>query len=130
MKFQDYRLRYRRKLRDFRFHMEKAVNEFGTRCLPFPGKSSTLGDMIGWFDNEIQALLDTVAKANKNFVCFAIVGVLQMLYANGCDHVEGFAIVGVLDSGGFARRIGETHWPPCEEMVDRIWFASCCSSVQ
>jgi chromosome segregation ATPase len=38
MKFQDYCLRHRRKLRDVWFHLEKAVNEFGARCLPFPGK--------------------------------------------------------------------------------------------
>jgi hypothetical protein len=54
-KFQDYRPRYRMNLCNLQFHLKKVVNEFGARCLPFPRKSSTLSDMIGWVDNEIQA---------------------------------------------------------------------------
>jgi hypothetical protein len=57
--------------------MEKAMGEFGAGCLPYPGKNSTISNMIGWFDNEIKALSATIAKANKNFVCYAIVGVLE-----------------------------------------------------
>jgi hypothetical protein len=38
-------------------------------------------------------LLATIAKANKNFVCYAVVGVLRMLYDNGCDHIEGLQTI-------------------------------------
>jgi hypothetical protein len=64
VKFHDYCVRHRRKLRDLRFHLEKAVNEFGAGCLPYPGKNSTISDIIGWSDNEIKALPATVVKAN------------------------------------------------------------------
>jgi hypothetical protein len=44
--------------------------------------------VIGWFDEEIQALPTAVIKANKNFLCYCIAGVLRMLYENGCSHVD------------------------------------------
>jgi hypothetical protein len=80
---------HRRKLCDLQFHLEKAVNDFGAGCLPYPGKNSTISNIIRWFDNEIKALLATIVKVNKNFVCYAFVGVLRMLYDNSCDHIEG-----------------------------------------
>jgi hypothetical protein len=39
-----------------------------------------------------------VVKATKNFVCFAIVGVLRMLYENCCDHVEELQIIMEFDA--------------------------------
>jgi hypothetical protein len=42
-----------------------------------------------WFDNEIEVLPATVAKENNFFVCYAVVGILWMLYDNSCDHIEG-----------------------------------------
>jgi predicted nuclease with TOPRIM domain len=62
-RFQDYRVHHHRKLRGLLFHLEKAVNEFGARCLPYPSKNSTIGDIIGQFDNDIKALPAIVAKA-------------------------------------------------------------------
>jgi hypothetical protein len=92
-KFQEYCVHHRKKLRDLRFHLEKAVNEFGAGCLPYPGKKSTIGSIIGWFDSEIKLLPATIAKANKNFLCYAVVGILRMLYHNGCDHIEGLQTI-------------------------------------
>jgi hypothetical protein len=37
--------------------LEKAVNEIGARCLPYPEKGSTIGQIAGLFGKEIQALL-------------------------------------------------------------------------
>lgn len=84
---------HRQKLRDLRFSLEKAVNEFGASCLPYPRKGSTIGDIVGWFDKEIQALPATFTKADKNFAFYAIVGVLRMLYDFGCGHTEGLQSV-------------------------------------
>jgi hypothetical protein len=88
-RFENYHVHHRRKLHDLRFHLEKAVDEFGAGCLPYPGKNSTIGSTIVWFDNEIEVLPATVAKENKFFVCYAVVGILWMLYDNSCDHIEG-----------------------------------------
>jgi hypothetical protein len=52
------------------------------------GKGSAIGDIIGWFNEEIKVMLATFAKANKYFACYAIVGVLWMLYDSGCDHLS------------------------------------------
>jgi hypothetical protein len=57
------------------------VSEFGASCLPYPGKGSTIREIVEWFDEEI--------TANKNFVCYAIIGVLRMLDDSGCEHFEG-----------------------------------------
>jgi predicted nucleic acid-binding Zn-ribbon protein len=38
MRFQDYRVRHRKKLHDFQINLERAVNEFGVRCHPYPEK--------------------------------------------------------------------------------------------
>jgi hypothetical protein len=100
-KFQEYCVHHRKKLRDLRFHLEKAVNEFGAGCLPYTGKKNTIGSIIGWtigsiigwFDSEIKSLPATIAKANKTFLCYAVVGILLMLYHNGCDHIEGLQTI-------------------------------------
>jgi hypothetical protein len=64
------------------------MNEFDTSSLPYPGKGSTISEIIGWFNEEIKAPLATIAKANKNFVCYDIVGVLWTLYDSSCEHLE------------------------------------------
>jgi hypothetical protein len=70
-------------------NLEKAVNEIGVRCLPYPGKMSTIGEVITWFDMKIQALPSTIAKANKKFLVYCLVGVLKMLYENAkCRHLD------------------------------------------
>jgi hypothetical protein len=81
-KFWDYHVHHCRKLHDLRFHLKKAANECGAGCLPYLGKNNTISDITGWFDNEIKALPATIAKANNFFVCYALVGVLPMLYDN------------------------------------------------
>jgi hypothetical protein len=87
-RFQDYSGHHRMKLRDLRFKLEKVMNEFGAQCLPYPGKGSTIDDIIGWFNEEIKVLPATFTKANNFFACYAIIGVLQMLYDSSCDHLS------------------------------------------
>jgi hypothetical protein len=87
-KFQVYLVRHRKKLHKFRANLEAAVNEIGVKCLTYPGKCSTIGEVIEWFDKEIQALSNAIVRANKNFLCYCIAGVLRMLYDNDCGHVE------------------------------------------
>jgi hypothetical protein len=43
------------------------MNETGLRCLPYPGKGITVGEIVTWFDKEIKALPNAIAKTNKNF---------------------------------------------------------------
>jgi hypothetical protein len=69
--------------------LEKAVTEIGVRCLPYPKKGSTIGEITAWINKEIQALLDAIAKANKNFLVYCLVGVLKMLQERaGCCHLD------------------------------------------
>jgi hypothetical protein len=88
MKFQEYRVRHRKKLCEFRANLEAAVNEIRVNCLPYPGKGRTIGEVIEWFDKEIQALPNATARAHKNFLCYCVAGVIRMLYDNDCIHGE------------------------------------------
>jgi hypothetical protein len=43
---------------------------------------------------EIQALPGAILKANINFLCYCLVGVLKMLYENAnCGHLEGLEAI-------------------------------------
>jgi hypothetical protein len=128
-------------------NQEKAVNEIGMRCRPYPGKNSTIGEIVKWFDKEIQALSGAIFKANKNFLCYCLVGVLKMLYENTkCDHVAGLeAIMNSCDasifddipeeiaklSGCIVKRWWTSHGLPYVTDAFRIvpevmMFATCC----
>jgi uncharacterized ubiquitin-like protein YukD len=78
-KFCDYQISQRKKLHDLRMELEHAMNEIGVRCLPYPSKGSTIGAFTAWFTQEIQALPDAIAKANKNFLVYCLIGALKML---------------------------------------------------
>jgi hypothetical protein len=78
-KIQDYCLGHRKRLRVLRMNLEGALNEIGAWCLSYPRKGSTIGEVIAWFEKEIQALPDVIAKANKNFLVYCLIGVLKML---------------------------------------------------
>lgn len=70
------------------------MNENGAQCLPYPEKRSTIGEIVAWFDKEIQALPDTIAKANKNFLFYCLIGVLLMLQGHAkCRHIDGLAAI-------------------------------------
>jgi hypothetical protein len=87
--FHDYCIHHRKKLREVQINLEKEMNEIGGWCLPYPGKGSTIDEIVEWFDKEIWALLGAITKANKNFLCYCLVGVLRMLYENAdCDHLD------------------------------------------
>jgi hypothetical protein len=69
--------------------LERAMNDIGVRCLPYSKKGSTIGEITAWFTNEIQALLNAIAKANKNFLVYCLIGVLKMLQEHArCSHVR------------------------------------------
>jgi hypothetical protein len=79
--------------------------------LPYPRKNSTIGEVVEWFDKEIQSLLGAIAKVNKNFLCYCIAGILRLLYENAnCGHTRGD---------------WETFGVYCKEMVGLTWFALC-----
>jgi hypothetical protein len=52
-KNRDYRIGHRKRLREPHMNLEKVMNEIGVRCLPYPRKKSTIGEIITWFDTEI-----------------------------------------------------------------------------
>jgi hypothetical protein len=113
---------HREKLHEFLANMEKAVNEIGVQCMPYPGKNSTISKFVGWFDKEIQAMPSAIAKANNNFLCYYIAGVLRMLYESAnCSHIEELQTImnscnaSILDDipddlGKLSRRIVRKWW--------------------
>jgi hypothetical protein len=93
-KIRDYCLRHRKRLHVLRMNLEGALNEIGVWCLPYPRKGSTISEVIAWFEKEIQALPDVIAKANKNFLVYCIIGVLKMLQGHAeCHHVDGLGAI-------------------------------------
>jgi hypothetical protein len=66
------------------------MKKIDVRCLPYPGKSSTIGKVIAWFNKEIRALPSAIMKANNNFLVYCLAGVLKMLNEGvKCDHLDG-----------------------------------------
>jgi hypothetical protein len=71
------------------FMIIASIIAIGGWCLPYAGKGSTIDEIVEWFDKEIWALLGAITKANQNFLCYCLVGVLRMLYENAdCDHLD------------------------------------------
>jgi hypothetical protein len=149
-KYQDYHVRYLKKLRKFCTILEKAVNKNGVKCLPYQGKNSTIVKVIRWFDKDIQALPTAITKVNKNFLSYCITGVLRMHYENDCGHVEqlqtimnscGASILGDIpeEIGKLAGRIVSKWWvthglPYVMELFHvtpevRMFFAFCNVSI-
>jgi hypothetical protein len=74
--------------------LEKAVNEIGVQCLPYPIKNSIIGEVLSWFDKEIKVLHDAITKAHTNFLVYCLVGVLKMLQGHAqCCHLDGFDVI-------------------------------------
>jgi hypothetical protein len=118
--------------------LEKAVNEIGVRCLPYPPKNSTIGEVITWFDKEIKALPSAIAKANKIFLVYYLIEVLKMLLGHAqCHHVDGLdAIISSCDASITApivKRWWTSHGVPYVtdnfrvEPEVRLFFIVCCS---
>jgi hypothetical protein len=85
--FQRYQVQHCKKLHDLWFNLENVLGDLGVQCLPYPGKGRTIGDIVRWFDGEVKSLPATFMKANKNFACYAIAGVLRMLQEASCKHL-------------------------------------------
>jgi hypothetical protein len=106
------------------------MNEIGVRRLPYPGKGSAIGEIVEWFDKEIQALPGAIMKADKNFLCYCLAGVLTMLYENASSgHLEGLeAIMNSCDASlldDITRSASEALEANCEEMVGFARLALC-----
>jgi hypothetical protein len=129
-KFQDYHVHHCKKLCDLQFNLEKVVSEFGAGCLPYPGKNSTISNIIGWFDNELKALSATIVKANKNFVCYAIVAILRMLYHNSCEHIEVLQSIMALCDLSILEDLPEELTKLTGHLVKKRWAAVNYGFVQ
>jgi hypothetical protein len=120
-RFQNYRVCHRKKLCDFQINLGKAVNEFGVRCIPYPEKNSTIGEVVGWFDKEINVLPAAIAKVNKNFVCYVVAGVLWMLHENGCGHVEGLQTIMFLCDASMLEDLPDEIAKLTSRLVKKWW---------
>lgn len=114
-------MHHRKKLHDFKVNLEKAVNEFGVKCLPYLEKNSTIGEVVGWFDKEIKVLSAAIAKANKNFICYCVAGVLRMLYENVCGHVEGLQTIMASCDALILEDIPDEIGKPTSRIVRKWW---------
>jgi hypothetical protein len=45
-----------KKHRELHLNLESVMSEIGGRCLLYPGKGSTIGEIVEWFDKEIWVL--------------------------------------------------------------------------
>jgi hypothetical protein len=70
--FWAYRVSHRKKLHDLCMELERAINDIGARCLLYPKKGSTIGEVTVWYTNEIQALPNVIAKATNNFLVYSL----------------------------------------------------------
>jgi hypothetical protein len=120
--FRDYHIGHRKRLRELHVNLENVVNEIGMRCLPYPGKSSTIGEIIVWFDKVIRVLLNTIMKVNKNLLVYCLVGVLKMLHENaGCRHLDGLNALMCSCDASFLDKIPNDRAKLAACIVKRWW---------
>jgi hypothetical protein len=50
--FQKYLVQHRRRLHELRFDLENVLGDVGPQCFPYPGKGSTIGDIMRWFEGK------------------------------------------------------------------------------
>jgi hypothetical protein len=81
---------FRQRFHDLHYELESALGERGGRCLEDSQKGTPTGEVMDWFVEEIKALPETFAEANKNIVCFAVAGVFRMLEDFGCASTGSF----------------------------------------
>jgi hypothetical protein len=67
-KFRDYHLSHRKWLCELHAALEGALNEVGMRCLPYPEKGRTIGDVIAWFKKEVVVFI-WLAICYQSFLC-------------------------------------------------------------
>jgi hypothetical protein len=77
----------RKRLAELRCETEDSVAALGGRCAGFPADAS-MSNFLGWFRVEIATMPTTFVECNENITCYAIIGVLQMLAREGCEHVS------------------------------------------
>jgi hypothetical protein len=93
-KFQDYRLGHHEKLCELHANLEGTLNDIGAQCLPYPGKGSTITEVVACFKEEIRVLPDAIAKANNNFLVYCLIGVLKMLPGHAkCHRIDELGVV-------------------------------------
>jgi hypothetical protein len=85
-KVQRFQDSLRKRLAELQHEMEVWVAALGGRCAEFPTNASVF-DFLGWFQAEIAAMPTAFVECNKNITCYALIGVLQMLAREGCEHV-------------------------------------------
>jgi hypothetical protein len=75
------------RLAKLRHEMEGSVAVLGGRCAEFPADAS-MSDFLGWFRVEIAVMPTAFTECNENISCYTLIGVIQMLAVEGCEHVS------------------------------------------
>jgi hypothetical protein len=120
--FWQYHVSHRRKLHDFRVELVGAVNEIGAKCLPYPKKGSTIGDILAWFTKEIEAFASAIAEVNKNFIVYCLVGVMKMLQEHAqWSHVKGLEHVLVVCDASIFNEVSKDIVKLSARIVKKWW---------
>jgi chromosome segregation ATPase len=75
------------KLHGLRREFKNSVGELDGQCLEFPNTGWTVGGILDWFNEEVQALPNTFTEANQNITYYAEDVILKMLEGVGCVHL-------------------------------------------
>jgi hypothetical protein len=62
------------------------VSALSGRSAEFPSDAS-LSDFFKWLRTEIKSMPTAFAECNENIICYALIGIFQMLAGGGCEHV-------------------------------------------
>jgi hypothetical protein len=63
-----------------------SVSALGGRCAKFPTDAS-VSDFLEWFWAEVEAMPTTFAECNESTTCYVLIGILQMLAGEVCEHL-------------------------------------------
>jgi chromosome segregation ATPase len=85
-KMQRFQDSLRRRLAELR-REEGSMAALGGRSAEFPADAS-VSDFLGWFRAEIATMPTAFTECNENITCYALIGGIQMLAGEGCEHVS------------------------------------------
>jgi chromosome segregation ATPase len=86
-KMQRFQDSLHRRLAELRREKEGSKAALGGRSAEFPADAS-MSDFLGWFRVEIAAMPTAFTECNENITCYALIGGIQMLAGEGCEHVS------------------------------------------
>jgi hypothetical protein len=90
--------------------------------MSYPGKGSTISEIVAWFDKEIHVLPNVIVNANKNFLVYCLFGVLKTLQGHAeCHHVDGLDAIMSSCDGSILDEIPDDIGKLTAHIVKRWW---------